>query len=268
MNISSLRLNDLPEELLLIIFRKMNNIDLLYSILGINRQLDRIMNDSFFTNDLRLIMSSVDDVIRPLSSEIVDRFCSEILPKIDEKIQSLTVESLYMENIFRAGGYFNLRKLCLASIKQEKLSELFNGKISANSIIHQMRFLGAHSMLKKFGNTITTFCFSIAVGFHLSKDQIAKLVFGNVFKLFANITVLQFITCSNEDIFYLPFADEIPMYCSTLLELHVNMATSVDFLCLLDGRLSHLHSLYVDIQIFFRPSFDIDMKVKETMTSK
>ena len=127
-----IRLNDLPEELLLIIFRKLNNIDLFYSILGINNQLDRILDDSFFTNELKLVTSSVDDVICPLSSEVVHRICSEVLPKINEQIRSLTVESLYMENIFRAGDYLNLRKLCLASIKQEKLPDLFNGKIFAS----------------------------------------------------------------------------------------------------------------------------------------
>ena len=126
------RLNDLPEELLLIIFRKVNNIDLLYSIVGITSQFDRILSDSFFTNDLRLVTSSVDNVICPLSSEIIDRFCLEILPRINENIQSLTVEPLYMAKIFRAGDYLNLRKLCLTSIEQEKLADLFNGKIFAN----------------------------------------------------------------------------------------------------------------------------------------
>ena len=149
----SVRLNDLPEELLLIIFRKMNNIDLLYSVLGINSQLDRILNDSFFTNDLRLVRSSVDDVICPLSSEIMDRFCLEILPKMNEKIQSLTVEPLYMEKIFCAGDYLHLRKLCLTSIEQEKLADLFNGKIFSNRIKLQilcLRFTFCLEEIRKY----------------------------------------------------------------------------------------------------------------------
>ena len=128
----SVQLNDLPEELLLVIFRKLNNIDLLYSCLGISNRFDRILNDLVFTNDLRLVISSVDHVIYPLSSEIIDRFCLEILPKIHEKIQSLTVESLYMEDVFRAAVYPNLSSLCLISIKEENMANLFNGKIFVN----------------------------------------------------------------------------------------------------------------------------------------
>jgi hypothetical protein len=120
------RLNDLPEELLLIIFRKLNNVDLLYSFLGIDSQFDRILNDPLFTNNLRLVTSSPDDITCPLSSEIVDRFCLEILPKIDDQIQLLTVESLYMEDIFRAGDYSSLRKLCLVSILRVRTKVLIS----------------------------------------------------------------------------------------------------------------------------------------------
>jgi hypothetical protein len=34
-----------------------------------------------------------------------------------------------MEDIFRAGSYPNLSKLCLISIKQGRLGDLINGKI-------------------------------------------------------------------------------------------------------------------------------------------
>ena len=123
------RLNDLPEEILLMILRKLQNVDALYSLVGINSQFDRILNDPLFTNSLRFVASSSDDVICPLSKEIVDRFCLEIFSKINDKIQSLTVESLYMEDIFRAGSYPNLCKLCLISIEQDRLADLINGKI-------------------------------------------------------------------------------------------------------------------------------------------
>jgi hypothetical protein len=122
-------LNDLPVELLVIIFRKLNNCDLFYSLFGINKQLDRILNDPLFTNDLRLV-SSADDVIHPLSNAMMERFCLEVLPKIHQKIRSLTVESLHMERIFRVDDYPNLCKLCLTSIERETLVNLLNGKRS------------------------------------------------------------------------------------------------------------------------------------------
>ena len=128
--------------------------------------------------------------------------------------------------------------------------------------------LDSHSILKKFRNTITTFCFSIASGRNLSDDQIAKIVFENIFKLFDKLTILRYIHYSSKDIFCLSFANEIPMYSSTLLELHINLESSVELFYLLDGHLSHLHSLYVHIQIFFRPSMNVDMKVNEKTTLK
>ena len=94
-----------------------------------------------------------------------------------------------------------------------------------------------------------------------------KIVFGNIFKLFDKLTVLRFIRYSSKDIFRLSFPNEIPMYSSTLLELHVSLASSIELLNLLDGRLGHLHSLYVHIQIF-RSSMDVDIKVNEKTTLK
>ncbi len=85
----------------------------------------------------------------------------------------------------------------------------------------------------------------------MSNDEIVKIIFGNIFKLFPNLTTLQFSRYSSTDILSLSFGDEIPMYSSTLSELHMNLASSVDFLSLLDERLSHLHTLYVEIQLFF-----------------
>ncbi len=119
---------DLPEELLLIIFKQLNNVELLYSLMGINKQVDRILNDSSFTNNLSLINLS-NNYICSLSSQILDRFSLEILPKIYQKIECLTVESFSMERILTAYDYPNLHKLCLISIEEETIIHLFNGKI-------------------------------------------------------------------------------------------------------------------------------------------
>lgn len=125
----SIELIDLPNELLLIIFKKLNNVDLLYSLMGIDNQFDQILYDSMLTNCLTLTRSSSDGDICPLINEMLDRFCSEILPKIHHKIECLTVESVSMESILLANDYPNLRKLCLVSIEEVRLPDLFNGEI-------------------------------------------------------------------------------------------------------------------------------------------
>ncbi|CAF1340543.1 unnamed protein product [Rotaria sordida] len=125
----SVQLIDLPDELLFIIFKKLNNVELLYSLMGINKRLDRILYDSIFTRRLTLIRSSSNRHIYPLRDEMLDRFCLEILPKIHHKIEWLTVESLSMERIFLVDDYSNLHQLGLLSIQWEGLERLFDGKI-------------------------------------------------------------------------------------------------------------------------------------------
>jgi hypothetical protein len=125
----SIQLIDLPDELLLIIFKKLNNVELLYSLMGINRQLDRILYDSIFTDCLTLTRRSSNGHICSLDNQILDRLCRDILPKIHQKIQCLTIESLSMERILLVGDYPNLHKLCLASMEEKRIRHLFNGKI-------------------------------------------------------------------------------------------------------------------------------------------
>ncbi len=99
----------------------------------------------------------------------------------------------------------------------------------------------------------------------MNNDEISKIIFGNIFKIFRNLTTLQFSRYSSDDILSLSFGGEIPMYSSTLLELHMYLGSSIDLFSLLDGRLSQLHTLHVEIQIFLCPSADIDMKVNEKL---
>ena len=55
MEYSSIRLNDLLDEILMIIFKKLNNLDVLYSMIGVNKRLNQIVKDSIFTNDFALV---------------------------------------------------------------------------------------------------------------------------------------------------------------------------------------------------------------------
>ncbi|CAF4260936.1 unnamed protein product, partial [Adineta steineri] len=81
MSKSSVRLNDLPDELLLDIFRKLNNVDLLNSLQNVNQRLNRIIHDSIFTTQLAFVQWLPHKYINVISSQMMlNRFCSEILP--------------------------------------------------------------------------------------------------------------------------------------------------------------------------------------------
>jgi hypothetical protein len=86
-----------------------------------------------------------------------------------------------------------------------------------------------------------------------------------MFKIFSQLINLQFHQLSNNDCFELSFDNEIPIFSSSiLLELHVTVSTSIDLLCLLDGRLNEIRRFYVYVQYFFDSSRNIDMKVRKT----
>jgi hypothetical protein len=129
MEYSCIQLNDLPDEILMIIFKKLANAEVLYSLSGVNKRLNKIIHDSVFTNDLSLLMSTSDGLVYSLSDLILDRFCSHILPKIHQKIQWLHLESFSMEPILRATKYSNLYAISLHNIQAKTAIELFTGKI-------------------------------------------------------------------------------------------------------------------------------------------
>ena len=129
MEYSCIQMNDLPDEILMIIFKKLANAEVLYSLSGVNKRLNKIIHDSVFTNDLSLLMSTSDDLVCSLSDLILDRFCSHILPKIHQKIQCLHLESLSMERILRATNYPSLYGISLHNIPAKTARDLFTGKM-------------------------------------------------------------------------------------------------------------------------------------------
>ena len=52
---SCVRLNDLPDEILTIIFKKLNNLEVLYSLQGVNQRLNKIIRDQIFASRLNFV---------------------------------------------------------------------------------------------------------------------------------------------------------------------------------------------------------------------
>ncbi|CAF4020679.1 unnamed protein product, partial [Rotaria sordida] len=95
---SCIGLNDLPDEILMIIFKKLNNIDILYSFYGANQRLNKIIHDPIFTSRLTFVEWSLDNFIDLLSCKmILNQFCFRILPEIHNKIKWLGLESSSMK---------------------------------------------------------------------------------------------------------------------------------------------------------------------------
>ncbi|CAF1370362.1 unnamed protein product [Rotaria sordida] len=129
MKYSCVELNDLPDEILLIIFKKLDNLEALYSCQGINERLNKIIYDPIFTSRLSFLKWSFNKCINKFSSDmILNKFCLQILPKIHTKIKWLDLESETMKNILHATDCPNLYTLGLYNIEEETAKCLFTGK--------------------------------------------------------------------------------------------------------------------------------------------
>jgi hypothetical protein len=129
MEYSRIELNGLPDEILLIIFKKLDNTDVLYSFHGVNKQLNKIIRDPIFTSSLNFVKWSSDKFLNKLSSNMIhDRFCLQILPDISIKIKWFHLESSSVKRILCAVDYPNLYGLGLYNMKEKTARRLFIGK--------------------------------------------------------------------------------------------------------------------------------------------
>jgi hypothetical protein len=131
MNQHNVHLLDLPNEMLFLILKKLDSVDVLYSFLSIkNQRLDIIAQQPMFSNTLNFVsISRSTDEISSISGSVLGRFCTSILPNIHKNVKSLILESLSMERIPRAGNYPNLTELKLFNFNKAIFSRYFIGKI-------------------------------------------------------------------------------------------------------------------------------------------
>ncbi|CAF1125301.1 unnamed protein product [Rotaria sordida] len=109
MNRTDIHLLDLPVEILLKILKELNNIDVLYSLIGIEG-LDILAQDEIFTNTLNFAFTDNNDKYS-MDEPMLNRFCKDILPRIHYNVKCLYLEITTMDRILRAGIYPNLTQL-------------------------------------------------------------------------------------------------------------------------------------------------------------
>ncbi|CAF1226607.1 unnamed protein product [Rotaria sordida] len=216
----SIQLNDLPDEIIIFILRKLYDAEVLYSLIGVNKRLSTITNDSIFTSHLTLTYFS-DDFHYPLPDPMVDRFCSKILHEIHHKIKWLNLESTSIQRILRATNYPNLYGLGL----YDDITFTCIVKSQISSLVIDI------SRDKK----------------QILSTDINKTVFTHIFTMFNN---LQYLNFGPSSIWYQRISFDMPFPTITslnLLELHICVDYFNDLLYLLDGRFNQLHTLDVNI---------------------
>ncbi|CAF3878103.1 unnamed protein product [Rotaria sp. Silwood1] len=238
----------LSDKILIYILKKVSNIDVLYSLFGVNKRLHKIVCDSIFTNHLTLLKFSLNHCVLPLSDQIIDRFCLQILPEIHNKIKWLDLESFSMERILFAVNYPNLYGFGLHNIQEENAIYLFNDE----SLFTRM-----------FKNQVSSIVISINANGSLSsrEDVYARIFIG----IITTFSYLQFLNFCPSSAWYqeLSFGISSPnVFSSTLLELHVCLSHFTDCLYLLDGRFNELRILHVVINFISSSNLTIDNQKK------
>ena len=103
--------------------KKLDNIDILYSLCGIkNKRLDILLQNDAFINTLDFVTSS------SITDLKLDRFNSYILPRTHHCIKKLILETKSMERILLAGNYPSLTYLELFNFQQEIIFHYFTRK--------------------------------------------------------------------------------------------------------------------------------------------
>ncbi|CAF0943860.1 unnamed protein product [Rotaria sordida] len=236
MEYSCIGLNDLPDEILMIIFKKLNNFDVLYSLHGVNQRLNQIIQDRIFTSRLICVKWFSNNFTDLISCDmILNRFRLQILPEIHDKIQWLDLESSSMKYVLRTAHYPNLYGLGLYNINEESARCLFTDEILSSGI---------------FTNQITTLL--ITMDKNNNYDEMLLSV-GKIcvyiFNVFTRLIALTFYESSYRNPIRLCFNDPLPsnIYSSSVSILNIRVQCFDDCLYLLDGRFNQLHTLYVDL---------------------
>jgi hypothetical protein len=136
MNISNnnddLNLLDLPNEILIIIFNKLNMVDIFYSLVDINQRFNQIIFDPLYIRTLNLTSMTMKSFFTrtfSIENNILDKICSNILPRISDYVNELVIEQNSIECIFDTFNFPQLYSLSLIDFEEKVLLEYLTGMI-------------------------------------------------------------------------------------------------------------------------------------------
>ncbi|CAF3203245.1 unnamed protein product, partial [Rotaria sp. Silwood2] len=232
---------DLPDEMLLYILKKLNNIDILYSLVDVNQRFDRLILNSLYTHDLNFTTNSLMNYKSKEYNEVLDRICKIILPKIHHQINKLTLGQFSLEHVLCTFNFPKLNSLSLVSFQFEALLPyIVECSILYYLIRNQIMYLNLDI---ESNNTnileleLYVFRLMLEWGKHL-----IDFTFSNRLSVMTSYS----------------FLSRRPCVSSNLTKLTINVNTFDDCLCILDGRFNRLLTLIIDIEKISISTSNID----------
>jgi hypothetical protein len=130
-NNNNLNILDLPDEILLIIFNKLNSIDALYSLVDVNERFDRLVLNSLHIHNLdttNMVIKSYYDRTFSIENNVLSRICEKILPRINHQLNALTTEQNSVKHMLTV-NYPQLNSLSLVNFQKEILFQYLTGAL-------------------------------------------------------------------------------------------------------------------------------------------
>jgi hypothetical protein len=257
-NNDNLNILDLPDEILLIIFNKLNTIDVLYSLVDVNERFDRLVFNSLDIRNLdttNMVMKSYYDRTFSIDNNVLSRISEKILPRIHHQLNELIVEQNSMKHILVNANYPQLDSLSLVNFEKEILFQNLTGKLfvlnnKTNSLSLFFKFSG-NSILR---HLVTQQILHLNIDVSYEPESSTSEILSSLFILILS-GCQRLISLNFCQLFY----DRTTPICinkypstsctsSTLIKLKVNVTTFSDCLYLLE-YLKCLSTLIIDVKI-------------------
>ncbi|CAF2668198.1 unnamed protein product [Rotaria sp. Silwood2] len=239
-----MNIHDLPDEILLRILNKLNNIDILYSLVNVNQRFDRLALDSIYIRDLDFTVNDISEECH----QFFDRFSTSILPRIHHQIKKLTLEQFSIERLLYIVDYPQLYSLSLVFSQPETI---FKYLIGDTILIRLLTKQITHFNLKINSRTIESF------------DRYEPTLFAMILSFAKCLTDFTFLQSIRDPLINSIF-NLFSTNCvsSTLTKLKIDVNTLDDCLYILDGRSDCLSTLIIDIETIGPQLWNIDTTKK------
>ncbi|CAF3458648.1 unnamed protein product [Rotaria sp. Silwood2] len=126
-NYNHLNILDLPNEILAIIFNKLNMVDVFYSLVDVNDRFNRLIFYPLFVRHLDMIIDSSSHHVILMDKQI-SKICDNVLSRIHHQITQITVEPHSIRRILTF-NYSHLYSLSLVNFPESMLYEYFIGML-------------------------------------------------------------------------------------------------------------------------------------------
>ncbi|CAF3738807.1 unnamed protein product [Adineta steineri] len=242
-------IEDLCDELVIMIWNKLNNFDVFYSFMGVNKRFDRLVRDVSYTRSIQLFDKDSNNNDCSLPDILLDRLCFDVLPQIHDNIEWLTLEPLSMERILCAAQYSRLYKLTLVNFGHQSTRHYFTNESPFANLFKQR---------------ITHLNVSINFKLKLLLVDSNENLYAFISSIFTNLIDFNFTChCFWRRFQHLTIDDSYnkTSVLQNVINLRIDVDTLDDCLRLLDGRLIYLRKFIVNIYTIESSTLNIGSKI-------